>query len=152
MLKCRVRHQGRRAARGAAPDFSSLEIARCANVFSGDEGLQRSVDGAGENLRRRPAHDTLDDAVDRSAVVEIAAHEGRVYGLCRHENRLQIYSLLAVKALVISEMKRQKADVSGLNPHPDFFETLRAQIPIGYRDQKRACEHSHRIVLRFECF
>ena len=136
MLKRSVGHQRRRATGRAASNFLSTEIARRANILSRNERLQRPVDGAGENFRRIPAHDALDDAVDRRAVVEIAAHEGRVDCLGRHENHFQVDSLLTVKSFVIGDVKRQKADVGGLDPHPDSFESLPMQFRIRKHDQE----------------
>ena len=96
-------------------------IVRAADFFARDERNQRAVNGAGKNFRGVAAHDGLNHAVDRGAVVDIAAYEGGVNRLGRHEDGLQVDALLAVKALVKREMKRQKADVVGLDAEADFF-------------------------------
>ena len=75
----------------------------------------------GEYPRRIAAHDGLDDAIDRGAVVDIAAHEGGVDRLGRHENGFQVDALLAVVTFMVGEMKRQKADVVGLDAEADSF-------------------------------
>src|SRR6266545_5360444 len=147
-----VGHQRCRPARCAARDFLPLEITRRSNTFSDDERLQRPVDGARENFGRRAAHDALNDTVHRGAVVDVAADEGRIHRLCRHENRFQFNSLFAIESLMISGVKWQKADVGGLNPHPDFLDwRLRVDRCIRNEDRrdekpKRTNHHSRALL------
>jgi hypothetical protein len=50
--------------------------------------------------------------------------------LCRHEDGFQLDPLFPVESFVIGGVKWQKADVGGLNAHPDFFDRrLRVNVP-----------------------
>src|SRR5690242_16794641 len=106
MLERGVRHQGRGPARGAAGHLFSLEVARPTNIFSANERLQRPIDGTGQDFGRRTAHDTLNNPVDRRAVIKIATHKSRVHGLSGHKNHFQIDPLVAVKSFVEGEDRK----------------------------------------------
>jgi hypothetical protein len=131
-------HQGRGPARSAAGHLLSLEVARPTNIFSANERLQRPIDGTGQDFSRRTAHDTLNNPVNRRAVIKIAAHKSRVHGLSGHENHFQIDPLFAVKSFVEGDMKRQEANIGRLNSHPNFFERrLRVQICVAKNNRQK---------------
>ena len=105
------------------PIFLPFRLLCRADFFACDQRNQRAIDGTGENLGRVAAHDGLNHSIDGGAVVDIAAHEGGIDRLGRHENGFQVDALLAVEAFMIGEMKRQKADVVGLDAEADFFRS-----------------------------
>src|SRR5919108_5976726 len=124
MFEPHVRHQCRRPAWSAAADFFAFEVLRLADVFSGNQRLQRAIHGTCQDFACSAADDSLNDTVYGCAVVDIAAHECCVDRLRGHKDDLQIDSLLAIEALMISDMKRQKADIGRLDSHPDFSHRL----------------------------
>lgn len=128
MFEGRVGHQRSRAARRSAADFFSFEIARCPNVASDNERLERPINGASKNLGRRAAHDALNDAVDRRAIIEVTAHERRIDSLGRHENHLEIDPLLPIKSFVKGSVKRQKAYIVDWMPILTFLAGACASV------------------------
>src|SRR5262249_53111523 len=98
--------------------------------FFAYKGLQRTVHGASQYFGGSAADDSLNDAVDSGAIVDVAPHEGRIDRLGGHENHLEIDALLAIETFVISDVERQKADVGRLDTHPDpFHGCLRIKFP-----------------------